>query len=376
MVPAVAGFKKQGASNGACLSLLISTPETGVDSLALTYSLLDPIMTVFRPIGAFVTAMVAGTVDNFSGRPGTATDDHLGLARSARRSIAGNDDFAHIRTANACCAGTDTGSGPDPSCGDKSLRLGKDANQDSAGMPPGEPAPVCGSGSCCESGENSQIENTQRSVSPTAKLRGAVLFAVNDLMGDLAHWLLLGFLLAGVITVIVPESLISGYLGSGLVSYLGVLAVSLPMYVCASASTPIAAALVAKGMSPGAALVFLMAGPATNAATITMVGGMLGRRTLGIYIGSIVLCTLGLAYVADLLYGSLGLSVNAVASRTTTELIPGWLETASAVLVGLLIARVMLKKALTWRRPAAQAQAVQTEAALACGCASTAPGET
>ena len=69
MVPAVAGLKKQGANNGACLAFLISTPETGVDSIALTYSLLDPLITVIRPMTAFATAMVAGIVDNFAGRP-------------------------------------------------------------------------------------------------------------------------------------------------------------------------------------------------------------------------------------------------------------------------------------------------------------------
>ena len=109
-------------------------------------------------------------------------------------------------------------------------------------------------------------------------------------------------------------------------------------------STPVAAALILKGMSPGAALVLLMAGPATNMATITMVGGILGKRTLTIYLLSIVLCTLGLAFLTDLIYSWLGISVAAVAGTAAGELIPAWLELAAAVILAVLIIRVYLLK--------------------------------
>ena len=122
------------------------------------------------------------------------------------------------------------------------------------------------------------------------KVRAGIGYAFGDLMADLAGWFMLGIILAGIITALVPESFVSSVFGSGLLAYLSMLAVSLPMYVCASMSTPVAAALVMKGMSPGVALILLLAGPATNMATIAMVGGMLGKRSLGIYLGSIALC--------------------------------------------------------------------------------------
>ena len=90
------------------------------------------------------------------------------------------------------------------------------------------------------------------------------------------------------------------------------------MYVCATLSTPVAAALVMKGMSPGAALVMLMAGPATNVTTISMVVGILGKRSLGIYIGSIVVCSLFMAFITDLIYRVIGVSAVASAGFTST----------------------------------------------------------
>jgi uncharacterized protein len=203
------------------------------------------------------------------------------------------------------------------------------------------------------------------------KLRAGVMFALDDLMADLAGWLLLGFLIAGIITALVPESLVSDMLGSGFTSYLVTLVVGLPMYVCASASTPIAAALIAKGMSPGAALVFLMAGPATNAATMTMVAGLLGKRTLAVYIGSIVLCTLGMAYSIDSLYQGLGWAVKTTTHETSGELLPQWVEIVAAGLLAVLMLRVAVKK-LRGR----QTSTSPAEIVPACGCATGETGGT
>ncbi|MBI4963836.1 MAG: permease [Desulfomonile tiedjei] len=281
-MPAVAGLKKQGANNGACLSFLISTPESGVDSIALTYSLLDPIITVMRPFTAFVTALAAGLVENFAG----------GTYQRGR-------DIEAYRTClvDACCDGTD-----------------------------------------CTPSEHAKHHTA------TEKLVAGFRFAFDELMNDLAGWFILGILLAGIINALVPESFVSANLGSGFLAYLGMLAVSLPMYICASMSTPVAAALILKGMSPGAALVLLMAGPATNMATIAMVGGILGRRTLGIYLGSIVICTMVAAFVLDLIYAWLGISAKVAAGASAGELVPVWLEwLAAAILAGLII-RVLWKK--------------------------------
>lgn len=258
------------------MAFLISTPESGVDSIALTYSMLGPIMAVVRPIVALVTGLVAGIAQNFV--PGSYEEEMK--------------------------------------------------------KPPNLACPIDG---CCD-GTDCDPADHARHHTVLEKLRAGMRFAFDDLMADLAVWFLLGILLAGVISALVPESFISASFGGGLVGYLGMLAVSLPMYVCASMSTPVAAALIMKGMSPGVALVLLMAGPATNMATITVVGGTMGKRTLAIYLAAIVLCTLTAAYATDTIYLALGISAQATA-KAATELFPWWLELSAALLLAALIAR-------------------------------------
>jgi uncharacterized protein len=316
VVPAVAGLKKQGANNGACLAFLISTPETGADSIALTYSLLDPLITVIRPVTAFATAMVAGIVENFASRP----------KKPEQRPIVDRTCLV-----DGCCDGTD-----------------------------------------CNPAEHAAHHNF------IEKMRAGMGYAFEDLMADLAGWFLLGILLAGIITALVPESFVSSVFGSGLLAYLSMLAVSLPMYVCATLSTPVAAALVMKGMSPGVALVLLLAGPATNMATIAMVGGMLGKRALGIYLGSIALCTLIAAYLTDMAYPALGISAKAAAGAAGGEFIPQWLELGAAILLAMLITRVLWKKMIHSRlvSRAFDRFGLHEKTTVAACCGEGRPGET
>ena len=267
------------------MAFLISTPESGVDSIALTYSLLDPVMTVIRPLTAFFTATIAGIAENLFGG-------------SYSQSVAVKPDLSC--TVDGCCDGVD-----------------------------------------CDPKVHARHHTFME------KLRAGAMFAFDELMSDLATWFMLGILLAGVITALVPESFIAGNFGSGLFAYLGMLVVSLPMYVCATMSTPIAAALVMKGMSPGAALVLLMAGPATNMATLTTVAGILGRRTLAIYLFAIVTCTLVFAFITDAIYAGFGISAQAAAIVDSGEFLPAWVETGSAFILAALILRVI------WQRAAA-----------------------
>ncbi|MEJ2222497.1 MAG: permease [Desulfobacterales bacterium] len=189
MLPAAVSLRKQGASNGATTAFLISTPESGVDSISITYALLDPIMTVARPVVAFVTAAVAGITENLFGS---------------------NNPTSRIT--------------PDLSC------------------------PVDG---CCD-GQNCSPEEHRRHHSFWEKFSAGMRFAIGDLWEDLAGWFLIGLVLAGLITVLIPADMFSKYLGAGLPAMLIMLAVGIPLYICATASTPIAAALILKGVSPGA----------------------------------------------------------------------------------------------------------------------------
>jgi uncharacterized membrane protein YraQ (UPF0718 family) len=272
VLPAAAALKKQGANNGAVTSFLISTPESGVDSIAITYALMDPIMTVVRPVAAFVTAFAAGISENLMGKPDTT------------RPIV-----------------------PDLSC------------------------PVDG---CCD-GQNCSPEVHRNHHSFTEKTKAGFRFAFTDVWGDLAVWFLFGLLLSGIITVMIPESVFSRYMGGGFGSMLIMLGVGIPVYICATASTPIAATLILQGVSPGAALVFLMTGPATNVTSLTVLTRVLGRRATAIYLFAIAICAVGFGLLVDWIYSAMDISARAVVGQAG-EAIPHAVGLVGAVLILIL----------------------------------------
>jgi uncharacterized membrane protein YraQ (UPF0718 family) len=270
VVPAAAGLKKQGANNGATLAFLISTPETGVDSIPITYALIDPFMAVIRPVAAFISAVTAGLLENFTGKE--ISPAHL----------------THETPVNKCCDMT--------------------------------------------SGGKKQKSNYITS----SKLYDGLKYAFIDLLGDIGRWFILGIFIAGLISYYIPDNLIESYLGNNVLAMFVMLITGIPMYVCATSSTPIAAALILKGLNPGAALVFLLAGPATNIASLSMVYKILGKKALLIYLASISVCALIFGFLTDLLYKGLKISPKSSIGNTV-ELIPFQLEIFSAVILAVLL---------------------------------------
>ncbi len=249
VIPAAISLRKQGASKGASAAFLVSVPETGVDSIAITWALLDPLMTVVRPIASFLTATATGLLINRLPQ-------------------------------------------------DPPLPVPK----------PVEPGPAnCG----CTAGCSEGTRPSSAEIRPPLhrRLRSGLSYAFGELLADIGKWLLLGIVLAGVIAYLLPEDFFSRFFGSELVSLLVMLGIGIPLYICASASTPVAAALVLKGLSPGAALVFLLAGPATNAATLTVVARYFGKAATLIYLGSIGICSLVLGWFTNRLYAWWGLDI-------------------------------------------------------------------
>ena len=273
VLPAAASLKKQGANNGATTAFLISTPESGVDSIAITYALLDPIITVARPVSAFITAVAAGISEN--------------LLHSQKE-----EDWKRV---------------VDKSC------------------------PI---DNCCD-GQDCPPEEHARHHSFGEKLRAGFKYTVDDLWGDLAGWFFAGLLLAGIISALIPQELMTRYLGGGLHSMLIMLLVGIPMYICATASTPVAAALILKGVSPGAALVFLLVGPATNVTSLSVLFGILGKRATAIYLVTLSLFAVLSGLLLDQVYGSFNISAQAIAGQAG-EVIPYWLQLAGAIAVLLL----------------------------------------
>lgn len=297
VVPAASGLRQGGASKGATAAFLISTPETGVDSIAVNYALLDPIMTVARPIAALLMGAVAGVSIN-------ALD-----AGDAVPTAASNLDAQP----------TQRGCGCSGNCGIVPPATG-DAPETHRPAGPGE-APGF-----------------------LSRLRSGLGYAFGDMLADVGGWLVLGVLLAGLVAALLPENVMED-LGSGLGAMLLMLAASGPMYVCATASTPLVAALALKGLSPGAAMVFLLAGPATNVASLTVIARMLGLRATAIYLAAIVACSLGFGLAVNALYAALGLDVShwlAVGGQESASLFP----TLCAV---LLLGLIGWRRRQSWR---------------------------
>jgi uncharacterized membrane protein YraQ (UPF0718 family) len=187
---------------------------------------------------------------------------------------------------------------------------------------------------CC-SGDDCDPEIHSRHHSFLEKIKAGIGYAFGELWEDIAKWFLFGLLLAGLITVLIPDDIFSKYLGPGLPAMLLMLIVSIPLYICATASTPIAAALILKGVSPGAALVFLLAGPATNMASLTVLVGTLGRRATAIYLSSIAVCSVLFGLMVDQIYAHWGISAQAMVGQAS-EVIPLWAQWAGALFVLLL----------------------------------------
>jgi hypothetical protein len=193
------------------------------------------------------------------------------------------------------------------------------------------------------------------------KLRVGIRYAATELWEDLAGWFFVGVVVAGFITVLVPDELIGHYLGGGISAMLLMLVFGIPLYICATASTPIAAAFILKGVSPGAALVFLLVGPATNVTSLTVLVGLLGKRATAIYLSSIALVAVLCGLLVDLIYVSLGLSAAAIIGQAG-EVIPHWLMLSATILLLALSVKPLLTIMKGWLNPEAGG----------CGCSSSA----
>jgi uncharacterized membrane protein YraQ (UPF0718 family) len=237
VIPLASSLRRQGAAKGPTTAFLISTPQTGVDSILVTYSLLGPVFAVLRPLAAFISGILGGlSVAAFD--PPKASYAIDGQIQSAGHGL----DLAASCGCDGACAG------------------------------PGR---------------------------AKSKLRKVIDYGFLELPKDLARPFVVGLLAAGLLAGLLPPDFFQEYLGHGLISMLVMLAVGAPLYICATAAVPLAAAFLAKGLSPGAVLVFLMAAPATNLATIVLVGKVMGPRALVGYLTSVCFTALSAGLLTD-----------------------------------------------------------------------------
>ena len=278
VLPTAMSLRKQGASKGATASFLISTPETGVDSIIATYSVLGLPFAVIRPVAAFCNAIMGGWLIN--------------------------------------------------KFGDKDEVVPVDAS-----------AKTC----CCH---HKQEETHHEGF--LGKMREALRFGFVEMIEDIGKWLVIGLVIAGLITVFVPDEFFALFRGNTQLSMLLVLCIAIPMYICATGSIPIAVALMMKGLTPGAALVLLMAGPACNMASILVINKTLGRKSLVLYLVSIITMAILWGHVVDYLLPAEWFQMALSVGRCCIEESTSWLNWSCTIVLGLLLLNALWH---TYRHP-------------------------
>ena len=274
VIPTGIALFKNGASKGSTVSFLISTPQTGIDSVMVTYSLLGLPFAIIRPVVAFITGVFGGILINKT---------------------------------------------------------------------EAEPSSI-----------EPELINNNKSANNTSKnpILDVLKYAFIDFLQDISKWLVIGLLIATAISVIVPDDFFTSNLGNDYVQMFVVLIASIPLYVCATASVPIAAVLMFKGVSAGAILVFLMAGPATNAATISVITKVLGKKTLFYYLFSIITGALIFGFIINWFFPNNFLFKETLDFHGGHEyhLLPLWVKTTSGITVLLLIANGYIQKLISRKK--------------------------
>ena len=273
VIPTAMSLRKEGASRGAVTSFLIATPQTGIDSIIATFSLMGVPFAVIRPIAALITAVLGGWMVNTF----VSLRDRKAYREMAEETIVKTEEtetctchcHCHENKAESCCPeGDSDGHHHHHHSGEHHRHSSRHHHSSSA--------------SChCH---DRKIPNTIG-----GKIVEALRYAFLDMMSDIGKWLVIGLVVAGLITIYVPDEVFTIFKDNTMASMILVLIISIPMYLCATGSIPIAVVLMLKGLTPGAALVLLMAGPACNMASILVIRKGLGFRTLVIYILSIVI---------------------------------------------------------------------------------------
>jgi uncharacterized membrane protein YraQ (UPF0718 family) len=264
VIPVSISLHKHGASKGSTIAFLLSTPQTGVDSIFVTLSLLGPVFAIVRPIAALITGLVGGALVDVFGQ------------------------------------GRQTQNDPPEKCTDE----------------------------CC-----SDVK--------TSRLMKGLKYGFVTLPRDIGKAMLVGLVVAAFISALVPPGYFAEKLGTGIFPLIAMMILGIPVYVCATASVPVAAALIMKGLTPGAALVFLMTGPATNAASFVTIWKVLGKATAIIYLATVAGCALLSGILLD--YAAAGVDFE-VAAR------PGWMlpdavKSASALFLFAVLGFALLRRA-------------------------------
>jgi uncharacterized membrane protein YraQ (UPF0718 family) len=316
VLPAAIGMRRAGASKEATVSFLISTPETSVDSVAVTYALMGPLMAVFRPVAALVNAIGTGLLTTL------VTDD--------KDTASTHDTQVAQAVETGCCS-----SGKTESEAQQVSVSSCCSNKEPESKKPEPSETVVAESSCCAS---------KHEVKPAPnKFMLALSYAGAELLDDISKWLAIGIVLAGIMLTVIPPGWLAQW-GDGLPAMLVMLLVGVPMYICAVASTPVAAGLLLAGVSPGAVLVFLLVGPATNIASFALLKQELGLKVTAMYLFGLSVLSLMMGLSLEWLLQVQGWQIEAVLGEAHTML-PDIISWGSAFIL-IFLAMKPLRRAV------------------------------
>jgi len=287
VIPVATELRRSGASPSATSSFLVATPETGIDSVSVSYALLGPVFAVYRPIAAIMSAIITGLL--------VAT-----IKKEEIKSPATQQQSEKL----ACCGSQ------------KTVKR--------------EEAPTS-TKSCCSSKKSIPAITENAFISKTKQ---GIYYASTKLIDDIIIWLLIGLIFASLVRTFLPQEFLLSY-GSGLPAMLLMILISIPMYICATASTPIAAGFIMAGLSPGTALVFMMAGPATNISTLGVIRNEMGSNVLIRYLLGVALCAIGFALLLDFSLSFYDINISDQ-MKHSHELLPKWFGLSCAALIAFL----------------------------------------
>lgn len=348
VIPAAIGLRRAGASKSATTSFLVSTPETGIDSISLSYAMLGPFMAIIRPIAAVSSAILAGLL--------VRKEDRL------------DSSATKLKAQSSCCSTKPTTERKEPEkkeknssscCASQEKETVEEAKTSccSTKQPVEEKAQEKPNSSCCSSTQTKEpaVEKTPKEADLTKatpslveKITSGLNFATSNLVRDISIWLIIGLFFAALIETYVPSSFLAQW-GNGIIAMLVMVVISIPMYICASASTPIAAALLLSGVSPGAVLVFMLAGPATNIATLGVVYKELGKRSLIGYLSGVLIGALFFGWLTDLLVNKFAVNVTPLIGHDH-QLLPEFITISTGVLLAILMIKEGAKSIFQWKR--------------------------
>jgi len=285
VIPVATELRRSGASAPATTAFLVATPETGVDSVTVSYAMLGPIMAIYRPITAITSAILTGFLV-----AGTKEETPQIKEKVTKGCCAVKTPVLQV-SENKCCAKNNS---PD------------------------------------------EIEIEQPSLFTTfrSKTITGIHYAATRLIDDLIIWLLIGLIFASLVRTFIPTSFLLIY-GNGLAGMFLMVAISIPMYICATASTPIAAGFIMAGLSPGTALVFMMAGPATNISTLGVIKSEMGLRVLIRYLVGIAGCSIGFGSLLDFLLNFYAIDISQQMQHSHS-LLPYWFGILTFLVITIL----------------------------------------